>query len=147
MSSVDIHELRAGASHLAHRAMLELRPACGSAEEMAARIDGVQRPQGYRLVAAFVPGDGDAAACAGFRPIESLAWGRAIYIDDLSSRAVYRGRGLAGALFDWVSDEARRLGCRELHLDSGVGPDRFDAHRLYLKKRMRIASHHFSIKL
>jgi hypothetical protein len=30
------------------------------------------------------------------------------------------------------------------HLDSGVGPDRTDAHRLYFNKRMRIAAFHFS---
>jgi hypothetical protein len=41
-------------------------------------------------------------------------------------------------------EEARRLGCGEFHLDSGVGPDRTDAHRLYFNKRMRISSHHFS---
>jgi hypothetical protein len=45
---------------------------------------------------------------------------------------------------DWMIDEAKRLYCDELHLDSGVGPDRADAHRLYLNKRMRISSHHFS---
>jgi hypothetical protein len=39
--------------------------------------------------------------------------------------------------------EARRLQCDELHLDSGVGPERQDAHRLYFNAGMRIASYHF----
>ncbi|MGH7761543.1 MAG: hypothetical protein ACREOY_09020 [Candidatus Dormibacteraceae bacterium] len=40
--------------------------------------------------------------------------------------------------------EAKRLRCDEFHLDSGVGPDRTDAHRLHFDKRMRISAHHFS---
>jgi hypothetical protein len=47
----------------------------------------------------------------------------------------------------WLLAEARRLGCDELHLDSGVGADRTDAHRLYLNQGMRISAHHFGIKL
>ena len=45
---------------------------------------------------------------------------------------------------DWLIEEAKRLHCDQLHLDSGVGPDRTDAHRLYFNKRMRISSFHFS---
>jgi hypothetical protein len=44
----------------------------------------------------------------------------------------------------WLEAEARRTGCDELHLDSGVGPEREAAHRLYFRHGMRIASHHFS---
>ena len=44
----------------------------------------------------------------------------------------------------WVEEEARRLGCDELHLDSGVGQDREDAHRFYFSHGMRIASYHFA---
>jgi len=44
----------------------------------------------------------------------------------------------------WVDREARRQGCGELHLDSGVGPDRADAHRFYFRHGMRIASYHFA---
>jgi hypothetical protein len=36
-----------------------------------------------------------------------------------------------------------RLHCDAFHLDSGLGPDRTDAHRLYFNKRMRISSFHF----
>jgi hypothetical protein len=28
----------------------------------------------------------------------------------------------------WLADEGHRLGCDQLHLDSGVGPERIDAH-------------------
>jgi hypothetical protein len=47
-------------------------------------------------------------------------------------------------LLDWLLEEAARLGCDQLHLDSGVGLDRAGAHRLYLNAGMVIASHHFA---
>jgi GNAT superfamily N-acetyltransferase len=139
-----IRELSSAETHLASAAMLELRPHLGSAEEFVRRVDDVQRTNGYRLIASFEEGEEQAAACAGFRVLDYLAWGHALYCDDLSCRAALRGRGHAGALMDWMIEEAHRLGCGEFHLDSGVGPDRTTAHRLYFNKRMRISSHHFS---
>jgi GNAT superfamily N-acetyltransferase len=127
--------------------MLALRPGVGDAESFAAHVDGVLRPEGYRLAASFDEGDEEASAVAGFRILHLLAWGRILYVDDLSSLPERRGRGHAGGLMRWLLAEARRLGCAQLHLDSGVGPDRWDAHRLYLGQRMRISAHHFSIEV
>lgn len=143
----ELRELLAGETHVAYRALLELRPHLGSRDAFVARADGLQRPEGYRIVVAMAPGDPDAAAAAGFRVVHSLAWGHAVYCDDLSTRPEHRGKGYAGALLDWMIAEARRLGCAQFHLDSGVGPDRQDAHRLYMNRRLRIASHHFSLML
>lgn len=142
-----IRELAQEKTHLAYAAMKELRPAIGSAEAFVARVNGTQRPEGYRLVAAFEPDAEEAVAAAGFRTGHFLAWGHAMYCDDLSTRAMHRGRGYGGQLLDWMIAETRRLKCDEFHLDSGVGPDRQEAHRLYLNKRMRISSHHFALKL
>ncbi len=142
-----LRELSVEETALAYLAMLELRPGIGTTERFVEQINRVQRAEGYRLVGAFVPGELAAAAVAGFRTAHMLAWGYALYCDDLSTRAAYRGRGLAGKLLDWMTAEARKLGCSELHLDSGVGADRQDAHRLYLNKRMRISSHHFNLSL
>ena len=138
-----IRELGPGETNLAYDAMLELRPRIGSEADFVRVVDSTQRAQGFRLAGSF-DDDEQAAAVAGFRVIDYLAWGHALYCDDLSTRANYRGRGHAGALMDWMIEEARRLGCREFHLDSGVGPDRTTAHRLYLNKGMRISAHHFS---
>lgn len=113
---------------------------------MAARIDA-QRAGGYRVAAAFDAGEEDAAAVAGFRIGENLAWGRFLYVDDLVTRASHRGRGHADAVMAWVSEEAERMGCGELHLDSGVGPDREDAHRFYFRHRLRISAYHFAREL
>lgn len=140
-----IRELGQGETGLAYEAMLELRPHLGTPEAMTRRIDELQRPEGFRLVAAFVDGEGAAAACAGFRVAHNTAWGHHLYVDDLSTRAANRRQGHAGALLDWLFAEARRLGCEQLHLDSGH--HRHDAHRVYLNHGLQIGAHHFRADL
>jgi GNAT superfamily N-acetyltransferase len=142
----EVRELREGETALAAAALLELRPHHGDAATLTARANA-QRAGGYRVVAAFEDGEREAAAAAGFRISENLAWGRHLYVDDLVTRADRRGRGHGAALMRWLEAEARRAGCAELHLDSGTGPDRADAHRLYFNQRLRISSHHFSREL
>ncbi|MDQ6691197.1 MAG: GNAT family N-acetyltransferase [Candidatus Dormibacteraeota bacterium] len=142
-----IRELGKEETGLAYAAMLELRPRIGNPADFVQTVNEVQRPEGYRLVGSFADGDEQAAAAAGFREAHFLAWGHCVYVDDLSARPTFRRQGHAGMLLDWLLEEARRLGCQQLHLDSGVGPDRQDAHRLYLNRRLRISSHHFQIDL
>ena len=142
-----VRELGPGETHLAARTLLHLRPGLGSAEALVRQVDERQRPAGYRLAGVFPDGDEEAAAVAGFRINEYLAWGRHLYVDDLVTAAVHRGRGHADRLFAWLEAEARRAGCRELHLDSGVGEDREDAHRFYFRHGLRIASYHFAREL
>ncbi|HEX6024273.1 MAG TPA: GNAT family N-acetyltransferase [Solirubrobacter sp.] len=139
-----MRELMAGESEIAAATLLELRPHHGTVEALAARIDA-QRADGYRVVASLE--DGVAAAVAGFRVAENTAWGRFLYVDDLVTRTDMRGRGHADAVMAWVEQEARRLGCEELHLDSGVGPEREAAHRFYFRHGMRITSFHFARRI
>ena len=88
-----------------------------------------------------------AVAVAGFRIGHMLAWGRFLYVDDLSTLPEARRRGYGRKLLDWLGDEARRLDCEQLHLDSGVTAERFDAHRLYLNAGLAISSFHFARRL
>ena len=88
-----------------------------------------------------------AVAAAGFRVGHMLAWGRYLYVDDLSTLPEARRRGYGRLLLEWLTEEARRLGCEQLHLDSGVTADRYDAHRLYLNTGLAITSHHFARRL
>ncbi len=127
----------------AFEAMRELRPGLTSRDEFVTRVDRVQRPAGYRLVAAVPGDDGPALAVAGFRVGENLAWGRHLYVDDLSTLPAARQQGHGRALLDWLHDEATRRNCDQVHLDSGVGANRLSAHRLYLNAGFRISSHHF----
>lgn len=142
---MSVREIPAGETHLAHAAMAALRPHWADAPAFVRRIDEVQRPEGYRLVGAFEDGAEHASAVAGFRLVHNLAWGDScLYVDDLSTAPDARRRGLAGALMDWLVEEATRLGCEQLHLDSGTVPERYDAHRLYMNKGLAITSHHFA---
>jgi GNAT superfamily N-acetyltransferase len=122
--------------------MRSLRSQYEDEAEFVRRVDEVQRPEGYRLVGAFE--DGRCVAVAGFRVIHNLAWGDCVYVDDLSTHPDGRRRGHGRALLDWCGAEAERLGCGQLHLDSGVGPEREDAHRLYFNTGLRITSYHFA---
>lgn len=143
-SQREIRELPAGETGLAHEAMRALRSAQHDADEFAKHVDGVLRAAGYRLIGVFVPGREQAVAVAGFRVADSLAWGRHFYVDDLSTVSDARRQGHGGALLDWLLEEARRLGCSQVHLDSGTGAERFDAHRLYHAHGFSIYSHHFA---
>jgi GNAT superfamily N-acetyltransferase len=128
-------------------AMRALRTDLADEDSFVRRIDEVQRPQGYRLVGAFEEGEPNAAAVAGFRIGQNLAWGHHLYVDDLSTLPQTRRRGHGRSLLEWLVEEGRRLGCEQLHLDSGVGLDRADAHRLYLNAGLVIASHHFARRI
>jgi GNAT superfamily N-acetyltransferase len=142
---VTIRELAEGETGLAFEALRALRPHHPDRGAFVERVDALQRQEGYRIVAAFEDGsDGQACAAAGFRLVHNLAWGRIIYVDDLSTLPDARRRGHASRLLAWIAEEARRLGCDAVHLDSGVGPERRDAHRRYFDSGMRISAYHFS---
>lgn len=99
--------------------------------------------EGYQL--AFIEENGRAAAAIGYRYLWFLYNGKHFYIDDLVTLPEHRGKGYAGALLDFVANEARERGFDTITLDSGH--HRFDAHRLYLNKGFNITAHHFVKKL
>ena len=104
--------------------MRALRPHYDERGEVRrARRRACSAAEGYRLVGAFEDGTPHALAVAGFRVGHMLARGRYLYVDDLSTLPEARRRGYGRQLLDWLADEARRLGCERLHLDSG-GPGR-----------------------
>ena len=89
-----------------------------------------------------VEGGRAPASLMGFRFLETTAWGRILYIDDLVTSPEFRGQGHASTLLDYALARAEQADCDQIHLDSG--PSRHDAHRLYLNKGFHISSHHFS---
>lgn len=99
--------------------------------------------EGYKMI--FTEVDGKAVSFCGYRYETMFHRGKSIYIDDLCSLPVARGKGHAGTLIDYVINEAREAGCKSVHLDSGH--HRHDAHRLYLNKRFKITAHHFALEL
>ncbi|WP_375447273.1 GNAT family N-acetyltransferase [uncultured Fibrella sp.] len=134
-------------------ALLALRPHLTEETALALLLEQLAND---RFSVAFVD-LGDDPAVAGqtlaapgvvtYRQMTMLVSGKTIYIDDLSTLPEARGKGYAGALVDFVIDQARQSGYQTVSLDSGQNPSRYDAHRLYLTKRFNITSHHFSLKL
>ena len=125
-----------------YEVMRELRPHFADRKKFVERVRRQQR-DGYLL--AFVESGGNIRAVAGYRFLESLYSGSFMYVDDLVTRARDRSAGYGGKLLEWLAEEARKNGCENLELDSGV--QRFDAHRFYFTKRMKISSYHFALKL
>ena len=101
-----------------------------------------QRDQSYKIVA--IKHNGIVPSAAGFRFAEFLAWGKVLYVDDLTTLPNHRGKGYATEILDWLIAYAKTNKCRGLHLDTGH--HRHSAHKLYLKKGLSITSHHLSIE-
>ena len=99
--------------------------------------------EGYML--AYIEEDNKAVAAIGFRYLQFLFNGKHFYIDDLSTMASHRGKGLGSRLLDHVRDLALAKGYKLITLDSGY--HRTDAHRLYLNKGFVLGSHHFVKKI
>ena len=142
-----MREILPGDTASAFLAMHALRTHLVDEADFVRRVDEVQRPEGYRLVGAFDREEPPAAAVAGFRVGDNLAWGHFLYVDDLATRPEFRRRGLGTALLVWLAREAATLECDQLHLDSGVGLGRADAHRLYMNAGLTITAHHFARRL
>ena len=83
--SGEVRELRSGETQLAWQAMRELRPQIGDAAQFAARIDDVQRPQGYRLFAVVRGRPRDGRRRRGVpRARDAVRRDGMLYVDDLS---------------------------------------------------------------
>lgn len=102
-----------------------------------------QQAQSYRIVG--LRQAGEIKSAAGFRLAEFLAWGKVLYIDDLTTLPAERSRGFAAALLDWLIAHGKAHQCRGIHLDTGYA--RHAAHRLYLAKGMQLNCHHLMLEL
>ncbi len=125
-----------------YKIMHQLRPHLTSEHTFVSQVQR-QIQEGYRLV--YIEDGGQVKALAGFRFLEFLAWGKVLYIDDLVSDVASRKNGYGGKVLQWVISEARKAKCDQVHLDSG--PQRHDAHRLYLNHGFKIIGHHFALEL
>ncbi|MBS0622469.1 MAG: GNAT family N-acetyltransferase [Verrucomicrobia bacterium] len=120
--------------------MRQLRPHVTGEQ---AFIEQVQRQwgEGYRLT--YCEEGGEVRAVVGFRFLEFLAWGKVLYVDDLITDAGIRRNGHGSKLLKWVIAQAKQAKCDQIHLDSG--PQRYEAHRLYLNHGFKIVGHHFAL--
>jgi GNAT superfamily N-acetyltransferase len=102
-----------------------------------------QMAEGYRL-ACVMEGE-TVLAVAGYRTLKNLAWGKFLYVDDLVTDTNRRSQGVGTYLLSWLKAEAKRKGCAELHLDSGV--QRKDAHRFYDREGMNMLGYHYAVSI
>lgn len=107
-------------------------------EQFLSRVRS-QENTGYRL--AYVQEQDGVVAVAGFRVGENLAWGNFLYVDDLVTHSGHRSKGYGANLLSWLKEQAKILGCEQMHLDSGA--QRKDAHRFYEREGMSLAGFHF----
>jgi GNAT superfamily N-acetyltransferase len=122
--------------------MRQLRPAVPEGSYLAI-VRRMMQNDGYLQAAVF---DGDVVvAVAGYRFMEMLYCGKALYVDDLNTDDSLRSRGHGRLLMDWLKQEATDRGCAELHLDSGVQRER--AHRFYFREGLTINCYHFRVDL
>lgn len=101
-----------------------------------------QESQSYKILA--LREGGMIKSVAGYRFCEYLAWGKTLYIDDLSTLHSARGSGFAGTLLNWLIEHAKNSGCVGVHLDTGYS--RHAAHRLYLDKGFQFNCHHLTLE-
>lgn len=119
--------------------MHQLRPMLRR-DAFVARVTEQRADGGYRLVCLETAG---AIVCvAGYRTLRNLAWGRFLYVDDFVTDHACRSMGYGKIMLNWLRDEARRTGCEQFHLDSGV--QRIDAHRFYRREGMDLSAYHFA---
>ena len=119
--------------------MKELRPHIASEVVFLERARRQQRLLDWQLI--YVEDAGKPVAASGFRISEWLAWGKALYVDDLICLESHRGKGFAEALMRWMEEHARKEGCAEFHLDSATY--RIPAHHFYFRLGLSITSFHF----
>jgi GNAT superfamily N-acetyltransferase len=98
---------------------------------------------GFRL--AYIEDHGEVVCAAGYRVSTNLALGKNLYVDDLVTAQTHRSMGFGVQMLAWLCTEARRQGCKVLHLDSGVQRNR--AHKFYLCQDLQITSYHFAREL
>ncbi|MGB5007051.1 MAG: GNAT family N-acetyltransferase [Ferruginibacter sp.] len=99
--------------------------------------------EGYRLI--YLEDSNRMVCVAGYRFTTTLYDGLMIDFDDFVTLEEARGKGYAGQLFDHLVSIAKENDIKTIHLNSNH--QRFDAHRFYLNKKMKIIAHHFRIEL
>ena len=101
------------------------------------------KTEGYHLL--YIEDEGKAVCTAGFRFTTTLYDGLIIDFDDFVTVANGRNKGYAGILFDHLVTIAKERSIKTIHLNSAH--HRYDAHRFYLNKKMKIIAHHFRIEV
>ncbi len=121
--------------------MKELRPH-HSPESYLSALEQMLK-EGYQLW--YIEEEGRAVCAAGFRFTTTLYDGLIIDFDDFVTVSSARKKGYAALLFDKLVAIGKERNIKTIHLNSAH--HRYDAHRFYLNKGMKIIAHHFRIEI
>ena len=121
--------------------MKELRPHHNLESFLNAMV--AMQKEGYHLL--YLQDEGQMVSVAGFRFTTTLYDGLIIDFDDFVTLAYGRSKGYGAVVFDYMVKLAKEKGIKAIHLNSNH--QRFDAHRFYLNKKMKIVAHHFRLEL
>jgi ribosomal protein S18 acetylase RimI-like enzyme len=113
MSELTIRPIRLDERDSAYLLLHQLRERLGY-EEFLARLERQQRA-GYQLLGAFTD---RLVGLIGWRPVETMARGPHLHIDDLVVDEGLRQQGIGKALLDHAEAYARALGYTAVFLDS-----------------------------
>jgi GNAT superfamily N-acetyltransferase len=108
------------------------RPPDWDPERAAERIRRAIVFEGATILVA-VYADRLAGLCTAYYDIESVRFGRRVWVEDLAVDPDQRSLGIGKKLLDAAKDWAREQGATHLELDSGEA--RTDAHRFYDRER------------
>ena len=118
--------------------MRELRPHLTDETAFGEQI-ARQYAHGYRLLGAYT---GERiVGLIGYRAMENLLYGHFVYVDDLVIDTGERQRGLGAFLITAARNEATRLGCQHLVLDTGLHMAL--AQRFYFRQGLLARGMHF----
>jgi GNAT superfamily N-acetyltransferase len=118
--------------------MRELRPHLKDRGAYVVQIQH-QRTQGYRLLAAR--SNGVIVGLAGYRQMDSLLYGRFVYVDDLVVTGSLHRSGFGERLLQAAREQALALKCDNFVLDTGLHMAL--AQRFYFRQGLLAQGMHF----
>ncbi len=94
---------------------------------------------GYRTIGAFK--DQRLCATVGFWIGVRFYCGKYMYINNFIVDNTIRGQGIGSYVMNWLEEEAKKLGCKAIVLDSYV--NNHAAHKFYIARNYVINNFHF----
>jgi len=98
-------------------------------------------PMGYRCIAAYDDA-GVLVGVSGFWVKSQFYCRKSMRIDNFIVDEAHRGTGYGKAMLDWLHDEGKKLGCKQVVLDSLTG--NVQSHRFYFREGFSIIGFHFA---
>ena len=89
-------------------------------------LEAVHKTLADNRMLLYVEENDKAVSASVFEWGYNLYRGKYIYIDDLTTLPLARGKGYASELLDWIIKYAEENNFDQVHLDSGVNTGRFD---------------------